>query len=823
MANKMASETIKENIVDIDLPSTVKKLFLAYAEETISSRALVKAQDGLKPVQRYILYSMYESGLKANAKPTKCAKVVGNVIGSYNPHGDQSAYDALTFLSQSWKMRYPLVDFVGNSGSQDGDKQAAMRYTECRLSKIGESMTEGLKKNAVDMKSNYDDTTEEPTFLAGIFPNLICNPTQGIAVGMSSSMAPHYAPDVFEAIKYTLKCMRKGEKPNEDDIIRIIKAPDFPTGGIITNPKEVWKAYKTGSGSIVIRARYHIEKDNNKEAIVFTEVPYNINKQSLLEQIGSKYYNSEDLDGAILRNNIADICDESEKGNIRIVFKLKKDANADIVVNNLYKKTALQSSFAINNTLLVNSKPVSNASLFQLIQTYCISHLQSKARMVKYDLDQYVARQEIVSGMAKCCEMLNEVIETIRASKTHNSVIEDLIAIHGFTENQAKAIDARKLGSLNKMDVESIADELKELSKNIEWCKKMLADKGMLIDAFLNDIDNFLAKGYFNNDKRRTEVQECSDGIEDRDLIEEQNIVMFYTHNNMVKAIKSSDYNTQRRAGFGTMVKLRENDFVETVLYISNKDDLLVITNKGKAYLLPAYRIPVVTKNASGKYLSNYLEFEDNERVVKIVSVKHGEASKEMLFATQKGFTKRIALEGLTIRKSGTRVIKIDEGDKLASVILVEKGKQIMFISHNGFAVRTEVENVSLLGRNTRGNIAMRFKSEDDYIVNAAAVTESDTLLVVNENGMAKRMPVATFRLQAKGGKGTAASKEKVCKAFSINENNSLFVITSNDRVIRVPADSIRETKGRSSKGVKLIKLEDNEKIITVISAPKDE
>jgi len=814
------------NVVNMPAQDFIKSSYLVYAEEVLLSRVLTKVQDGLKPSQRYTLYTMHEMGLKNSAAPKKCARVVGDVIGKYNPHGDQSAYEALVGLAEPWGERYPLVTFQGNVGSIDGDPPAAMRYTECKLSKIGESMLDGIEKNAVDMVPNFDDSEIEPLYLPGIFPSGLCNGTLGIGTGMASSMAPHFAEDIFKAIKHVLTCITKGEQPKLEDVINIVKAPDFPTGGVITNPEEAKKAYRTGKGTIRIRGKYEIKESKGHTTIVFTEIPYGINKQSLVENLGSKVYN-EDAD-KVFKDNVADVVDRSEKGKIAICIELKKNGNPDIVLNNIFKQTKMENTFSINSVMLVDGCPEEKLSLLKIIELYIKSQLHSKVRVIRFDMEQYAKRLELVQGYINANSQIDEVIKTIRGSKDREATIANLMSKFGFTEAQAKGLYARQLGSLNSFDVNALIEEAEELKKKILAGKNLLSNKIALVQDYIQDIDNYIARGYFKGDKRRTEIMASCGQVDDRDLIEDENIVLFYTHNGMVKAIKSKDYGQQSRGGKGNGIKLREDDFVEEVLCMSNKDDIIIVTDKGKAYTVPAYHIPIVSKVAMGKYLNNYVTFEDGEKVVKVFSIAHGDATHQLLMVTKKGLAKRISLENMTIRKNGLRVITLNEDDELASVILTTGEGSVVLASHNGFAVRTGMENIPVASRTAKGNIAMRFKADDDYVIAAVSAADDDTLLVVSDKGLCKRCGVTDIpQKKSRGGKGVTIYKPtpKSGHAMAVvkaDEDETLFVVTTNDMIIRTPVKDI-STQSRNGHGVKAINLADGAEIASITLAPSEE
>lgn len=815
-------------IIEQELAPFVKQKFLEYAEETIVARALAKVQDGLKPAQRYTLHAMGRMGLKNSGMTRKCAKVVGQVISEFSPHGDQSAYEALVGLAEPWSKRYPLITFQGNCGSVDGDGPAAMRYTECKLSKIGESMLEGLDKNAVQMNSNYDNTTTEPTMLSGLFPNFLANGTSGIATGLASKATPHYAGDVFKAIKHVLNSLKDGKSPSTEEVIKIIKAPDFPTGGIIVNPEEVQQGYREGHGRVIIRGRYEIEEDKRgNQKILLTEFPYNVRKSDVVANIGKLAF--EEPYDQVMHDNVQDVIDESGKGNIRVVIKLKKNANADLVINKLYANTGFQSSFTFNNTVLVNGRPIENVPLLKLVEAYCGFQMNVKARTTKFDMDAFDKRLEIVNGFIKANEDIDAIIKCIRASENHDAVIQNLMNEFEFTESQARAIDARRLGSLNQLDADKLLKEADELKAKIAKCKSILSSKEVLISSLIEDIDAYIARGYFKGDERRTSIEEACNTVENRDLIAEEQVVMAATHNGMWKVMKAVDYNAQKRGGKGVTMKLREDDFVEKLLFMSNMDDILVVTNKGRMYVVPAYRIPIVSRTAMGKYFTNYIDLQEDENIVNVLSVKHNDTSKDLMFVSKKGFAKRLKIEGLTVRKNGINVCKVDEGDEIVSVFLVDDNDNVICATHDGFAVNTSAKNVSVQGRQSRGSHLIRFKSEDDYVVSAIAVNDEASLLTISESGFGNRTPISEIRETVnRGGKGVRIYKESssgshMAALLNTHDNETLFIVTSDGMVIRTPINMIRESKSRTGKGVKLVKLENGATVQSAVIGPAEE
>lgn len=817
-------EEVKENIQDVPLTGIMKELFLNYAEETITSRALIKIQDGLKPVQRYILYAMYRMGLKHNALTRKCAKVSGTVISEYNPHGDTSAYDALVNLSQPWAKRYPLVAFSGNNGSIDGDPAAAMRYTECKLSRLGESMLEGIDQDAVDMVSNYDGTTKEPLYLPGLFCSPLFNGTAGVASAIASKMAPHYAPDVFTAINYYLDCIHDKKAPSEDKLISIIKAPDFPTGGVIINPAEAVRAYRTGHGSIKIRARYELSKaKNGHTVIVFTEIPYGVGtKKSIIEDLANKVF--DDDAEKVFKDNISDIYDNSEKGKIRICVELKKNANPDLVLMNIFKHSKLEGTFSVNSTAIINGKPCENVPLIKLIAEYCKDHLNTKARVMRFSLKNFMARLELVNGFIKANSMIDDVIKTIRAAKNHDEVISALMSKYDFSQRQAQAIDAKRLGSLNAFDVSALLEEKTELDAKISHYKNVLSDKGLLIEALKKDIEAFLARGYFKDDKRRTDIEACEE-IEDRDVVPDEDIVLAYTHNTMLKAMRADEYSSQKRGGIGSSLKLREGDYVESLMHMSTKDDILIITNLGRMYVLPAYKIPIVTKAALGKYLSNYVTLQDNENVVSLLPVKHEEEDHQLFFATKKGYAKRLAIDNLSVRKNGVFVIRLPEDDSIASCTLVDESSKIVSITKHGFGICIEASTISVMGRNAHGMRLQKLVDGDEIAV-AAPYQEGDELFVVTSLGFGRKIDSSLLRVKNRGIKGTifhspSSDDDFIVTIFKVTDGDSIMIATSDDNIIKIEPDTIRKT-GRRAKGVRLVKLSEGASVVSASVTIKD-
>ena len=803
----------ENNVINVEFGSYLNQSYLNYAKDVILARALPDVADGLKPVQRRILYYMYKFGLHPSSPFKKSARTVGGVLGFYHPHGDASVYEALVNMCQEWKRRCPQIDMHGNNGSAYGDPAAAMRYTESKLSPVGELMMQDIDKETVEMVPNYDESEMEPKVLPSLFPNLLINGTFGTAVGVACSFAPHNPVEIFAAIDKCLEHMINGTSKNIGaDVASIIKGPDFPTGGVVTNINDVRKAYATGHGSIKIRSKYAVEDRKGGGCnIVVTETPYNVNVENLIKAIDEERVSKAQPD-------INRVIDETDRSGTRIVIELKRNANPDVVINHLLKHTPLQASYTINHAAIVDGKLEENLSLSKLLSCYIKHAVQVTAKRVKFDLTEARKRMNIVAGILLALKDIEKVIETIRTAENADAAISALMKDFKMNEVQAKAVMAMKLGSLAKLNAQAYVDEAQTLGDKIKALVTILSSKQNLFAETRRSIALVAKK--FEKQKRLTEITQASGEIADRDLIKDEDIVMLYTHNGMVKAMKSSDYNSQSRGGVGTCIKLREDDFVEKVISMSNKDNLLLISSKGKAYLVPAYRIPIVSKAAAGKYLNNYVEFEENETLVKLLAIGYEDTSRNLMFCSRKGYTKQLELEGLTIRRNGIKVVKIDEDDELVSVVLVEPDTQVMFTTHDGFAYRTSTDNIPVQGRAGRGSTGMRFKSENDYVVSVTNVKEDDTVLVVSESGIGKRMAVDTVRESNRGSKGIQINKKNpVCAVLTVAEDKDIIIVTSDNMVIRTPAASVSE-QSRTSQGVKLVKLNEGAKIATVTAAP---
>ena len=674
-------------VTNLNIASAVTSKFLDYSEFVILDRAISRITDGLKPVQRRVLFTLLNLGLKHNAQYKKCARAVGDCMGHYHAAGDTSIYGALVNMAQSWRKRYPLIDINGNNGSIDGDPPAAMRYTECRLTKIGESMMNDINKNTVDFVLNYDESETEPSILPTLFPNVLCNGITGTAVGIATSMAPHYAGDVYKAIDYIIESMLNKQTPDINQVIRIIKAPDFPTGGIIINPEDMGNIYKTGRGRVVIRSVCSINSKNN--TIIVTEIPYMVNKAKLVSDIGRACLSdSATIDG------VRDINDESNKDGIKIVIKLKKDANPNTVLNNLYKKTDLQSSFSVNNTAIVNNRPVENLTLSHILSSF-IRHVgEVVKRKAQFELNEYMKRKHLVDGYLLAIDHIDKIIKGIRTASNQEEKLSNVMA-HGVDEIQAKAIIAMSLGSISAMDKDKFIAENEKLKENIAINTEIVNNNITLLKTCRKVLSDFASSDVFKKDERRTKINYNTDAtISDRELIEDEDIVITYSHNGMVKAVKVSEYNTQKRNGKGTILRTREDDFIEKILTVSSKDNLLLFTQFGRCYTLPVYKIPIVSRNSVGKYIVNYIDLDEGDKIISVISVKEEQKESVLALITKLGNIKKIPIESTVTKHKSTKVIEFKDNDTLIGAYLLFDSKEMIVATKYGKGLRVNVADI---------------------------------------------------------------------------------------------------------------------------------
>ena len=816
------SETNCSLIKKVSFGEHMATNFLMYALDVISDRALPSASDGLKPVQRRLLQSMYTLGLHPGSTYKKCARTVGDTLGRLHPHGDESVYEAMVNLAQNWKIKYPLIDFHGNVGSVDGDPAAAMRYTEGRLAPAGELLMADIDKNTVDMKKNYDEAEMEAVELPGLFPTLLANGSSGIAVGMACSFVPHRVKDIYAAIDKIIENSLIGEDTSIDELIGIIQAPDFPSGGIITDLNDIYRGYKEGKGTVHIHSRYTINEDKKGQtSIVVTEIPYGVNKAKLIDKMDYLRKTGEIPD-------IKEVRDESSKDGMRIIIEIKKGGNEQFVLNKLMKRSELATTVSMNHQALVNGHVRERLSLKELLESFLEHAVSVTKRRSAFLLQKQERRLVIVQGFLLIADSILEAIEIITESETDEDVFVGLNARYGLSQVQVDAIQARRIGSLKKIDQLAYKEEAESLENEIAHLTAIITDDIVLLEETRSRLKEVAAK--FSKEERCSEIstENALQDIEDRDLVPLQDIVIMQTHKGLIKAVRLNDYNSQKRNGKGISAKTQEDDFIENVITLTSRDDLVFLTNIGKAYVLPAFKIPVVQKTSVGKYIQNYIPFEEGEKVINVFPVsREGDMSEHTLFfATKNGICKRLSVNDLPVTRSGARIVAIREGDELIGCCMVEEEDNILLATKNGFAMKTAAKNIRVMGRNAAGVTGIRFKQDDDEVVAAVRANDDDSLFIVAENGIGKRMDPTEIRLLTnKGGKGVTyykpSSRTGAVKAVLLVSNEqTVFVITQNGMLIRMPAESI-STVGRTAAGVRIVNLSDGDSIASVSAAPK--
>lgn len=800
--------------IDIDVEHEMKESFIAYAMAVNVSRALPDVRDGLKPVHRRILYSMNETGL-TNDKPfRKCAKIVGDVLGKYHPHGDSSVYDALVRLAQDFTINEPLIDPNGNFGSVDGDPAAAYRYTEARLSKIAGELLRDIDKDTVDFYPNFDATTVQPKVLPSRFPNLLVNGSDGIAVGMATNIPPHNLNEVIDAVVAMI------ENPNItiDELMQYIPAPDFPTGGEILSNNAIKQAYKTGRGGVVMRAKTDIETyDNGKRfRIVATAIPYQVNKAKLIAQIANLAKDKK-IDG------ISDVRDESDRDGMRIVVEVKRDANPHVILNQLYKQTPLQMSSGIILLALVDGRP-KVLNLQEIIYYYLAFQREVITRRTKYDLKKAEEREHILKGLVIAVNNIDEVIKIIKQSEDKNDALTKLETRFDLSERQANAILEMKLSRLTGLEVEKLNAELGELEILIVHLKEILADEGKINEIIKTELLEIKQK---YPTPRKSEIIMDYDDIDIGDLIERHDVVISLTSQGYVKRLPVSEYKSQHRGGRGVNAhKTKEEDVVTDMFVVNSHDDLMFFSNLGKVYVLRAYNIPEAGRQNKGRALVNLLPLEENEKINTILKFDRDD-SAYLVLATKKGLIKKTKLSEFdNIRKNGKIAIRLNEGDSLVSAKIVHPGDELMIASDNGKCLRFSEKAIRLVGRTSQGVKGMKIEP-DENIIDMIAIDPTLDLLTVTEKGYAKRSKVSDYRLQGRRGKGLKAGvfndkTGKVVAMRPIDEDKDILAISGDGVMIRTSADSINLVS-RTSLGVRLMKVSANDKVVSVAVVERDE
>jgi DNA gyrase subunit A len=794
-------EPIKENIIIADVSKEMRTSYLNYAMSVIVARALPDVRDGLKPVHRRILYDMYEMGLRSTGGNKKSARVVGDVLGKYHPHGDASVYDALVRLAQDFSLRYPAITPQGNFGSIDGDPPAAMRYTECRMSRIGESMLDDIQKETVDFGPNYDDSLKEPLVLPAAFPFLLANGSSGIAVGMATNMPPHNLQEICDAICATI------ENPNItlDELMHSIKGPDFPTGAIICGVQGIKDAFSTGHGKIVIRSRYEIEThEHGHDDIVFTELPYQVNKADLVKKI-------DDLrkDGVI--PSIAAVRDESDRKGIRVVVELKSGAAPRVTLNQLFLRTQLQSNFNVNNLALVDGRPVT-LSLRQMLGCYIKHREEVVTRRTRFDLRKAQERAHILEGLKKGLENIDLVVKIIKESQDNDAACQHLIAQLGIDMIQAQAIIDMKLGRLSHLETDKIMAELADLEQKIAYYKDILSDEKKILGVVESETRALPAQ-LAPRDRRRTEIlpQEIGDA-KDEDFIKKEDVVVLISNKGFAKRIPAEEYRAQARAGKGTRTaKLQDEDFVEHMFVASSHDYVLYVTNLGKAYYTKVYEIPEAGKYAKGTSIKNFLQMEGGEKITTIITFSEFSDDVYLMMATKHGVVKKVTLSNFVNAKTrGIRGIILDEGDELLQTEFVSAGDQVMLITRGGIGLRFSADEVRAMGRATHGVRGIRL-SEGDEVAGLLKVDPSKRILMLTENGQGKQVAYDNFMCHGRGTHGQKIYRlgdkaNFIVGALSVNEENDVVCVTMLGQTVRVHVRDI-SIQGRNAAGVKVVTM----------------
>lgn len=805
----MSEEEIEQptgKLIPISIENEVKTAYLNYAMSVIVSRALPDVRDGLKPVHRRILYSMEEMGVRSNTAFKKCGRIVGDVLGKFHPHGDQSIYDALVRLAQDFSLRYPVIQGQGNFGSVDGDPPAAMRYTESRLSRIAESIIEDIKKETVDFGSNYDDSMKEPLVLPGGFPFLLANGASGIAVGMATNMPPHNLNEIASAVG----CYIDNPDCTIEDLMKHIKGPDFPTGGLIFGKKGIRQAFKTGRGKIIVRGRFTLEVDKRgKETIIFTEIPYTVNKAMLITRI-AELVRDKVIDG------ISEVRDESDRDGMRIVIELKRGAIAKIVLNQLFSHTSLQSSFGVINLALVKGRP-ETLTLKQLVQYFVEHRNEVITRRTRFDLRKAEERAHILRGLVIALENIDEVIAIIKKARSIDAAKVALMDRFEFSDAQAQAIVDMRLGKLTSLETEKILQELAELEAIIAHYKDLLANPAKILQLVKTEL-NELADKF--GDKRRTDI--ISDEVEEiniEDLIQDEQMVLMISNLGYIKRVPASAYKSQNRGGKGSnSTKLVEDDFLNQLFTASTHDHVVFITSAGKAYWVKVHEIPEANRTSRGAHIKSLLTVSSDEEITTVVALKDFSDTEYLLMATAAGVVKKVTTSDFQNAKTrGIIAIKLDEGDKLISAILTTGKDEIMLITRQGQALRMSETDIRPLGRASRGVTGIRLSSNDE-LAGALRVNDESCMLIMTECGYGKRVNFSEFTAhgRATGGQKIYTITEKtgeIVGLITVTDKDEVVCITSQGKTLRVRANMI-SLMGRAAQGVRILNIERPDSLI---------
>jgi DNA gyrase subunit A len=803
-----------EKIIRINIEEEMKTAYIDYSMSVIVSRALPDVRDGLKPVHRRVLYGMQELGVLSNRPYKKAARIVGEVLGKYHPHGDGSVYDTMVRMAQDWSLRYPLVDGQGNFGSIDGDSPAAMRYTEARLTRLAEEMLADIEKNTVDFKPNFDDSLQEPTVLPSRIPNLLINGASGIAVGMATNMPPHNLAEVADAIIAYID----NNDISIDELMQHMKAPDFPTGGIIYGYQGVRDSYHTGKGRIVIRGKAEIETlENGRERIIVTEIPFMVNKAEMIKRTAD-LINEKKLEG------ISDIRDESDRNGIRIVYDIKRDASAAVVLNTLYKNTSLESTFNVNNICLVHGKPVL-INLRELIAFYVFHRHEVLIRKTQFDLAEAEKRAHILEGLLIALDHLDAVITLIRKSETPEVAREGLITNFGLTEMQAKAILELRLQRLTALERDKIKQEYAELTELINYYHKVLQDEPLRMELLKQEMREIKEK---YADERRTAIIYSAEDLTMEDMVEDEAVVITISHLGYIKRTRLSEYRKQSRGGRGSKgSETREEDFIEHLFIATNHNYILLFTERGKCYWLRAYEIPEGGKTSRGRAIQNLIQIDPNDKIRAFINVSNLEDEQYLkqnfiILCTRKGLIKKTSLEAYSRpRQTGIHAINIPEGDRLIAARLTNGNNEIILAVRSGRAIRFNEKTVRPMGRNASGVKGITVDSNQDEVIGMVCISNPEAhILVVSEKGYGKRSSLNDYRITNRGGKGvkTIQITEKtghLIAIMEVKENDDLMIINKSGITLRMPVNELR-VMGRATQGVRLIRLSEDDAIASV-------
>lgn len=807
-----------DKIKPVNLEDEMRKSYIDYAMSVIASRALPDVRDGLKPVQRRILYSMSELNLTPDKPYRKSARIVGDTMGKYHPHGDSSIYDAMVRLAQDFSTRYELVDGHGNFGSVDGDSAAAMRYTEARMSKLALEMLRDIEKETVDYRPNFDESEEEPVVLPSKYPNLLCNGVTGIAVGMATSIPPHNLKEVIDGVVRIIDNRIEHQETTMDELIEIIKGPDFPTGATIFGTRGIEEAYRTGKGRVKVRANAEIEPmHSNKSRIIVNEIPYMVNKARLIEKIADLVKDKK-IEG------ITDLRDESDRNGMRIVIELKRDVNAQVILNQLYKNTQLQDTFSINMLALVNNQP-KVLNLQQVLEHYLEHQRDVLTRRTRFDLNKAEARSHLVEGLLKALDHIDEIIKVIRASQNTAAAKEKLMEVFSFSERQAQAIVDMRLRALTGLERQKLENEYQELQARITYLRSILEDEKVMYGVIKDEI---IAIAHKFGDDRRTAITYDAAEINIEDLIKKENNVITMTHLGYIKRTAVSTYHSQNRGGKGIKgIQTRDGDFVENLFVTSTHHYILFFTDKGKVYRMKTYEIPEAGRTSRGTAIVNLLQVDSDENITAVIPVKEYREDTYLLMATKNGIVKKTGLmEYINIRAGGLNAISLREDDKLIEVKTTKGEEEVLMATRLGQCIRFKETDVRPTGRTSMGVKGMTI-NEDDEIIGMQLISQGDNILAVTENGMGKRTSHDEFTVQHRGGKGIkyyriTPKTGEVIGFKVVKDSQDIMMITNEGIIIRINVEDISQI-GRVTSGVKLMNVGEDIRVVSITKVKKEE